>query len=266
MLPIMIFALSSIVRALTQTHKTWIFALPVLIISLNAYYPGAGRGFTTTFRADAVLCLQVALFALWMLIIVGGVRIDGFSTRKIKSPWQSIILQIMLGLALSACIVYGGGISDRELPARLFFGLSIMIWFGFSHIMKYVICPLVVLETKDITAALSDYGGVWRRRKQYWYIRFENDPDEYMVGTIRFWGMRNRVGSIYTYTKCKCMFGMVYIRNVNIFAEHASAPSQWEIAGMRPRAKRWRHIGVASVLFVLIVMTALFAFIFTQGK
>ena len=85
MLPMLILAISLCILDLVNTHKVWIFILPVIVCALFLYHPdiASAYGFSTLFSKNAVMALQIILVALWLMILLGGNRIAGLATRHL---------------------------------------------------------------------------------------------------------------------------------------------------------------------------------------
>jgi hypothetical protein len=262
-LPLIVFAVSGVIVGFLSTHKGWILFMPVLAGSMFVWYPGFSGGFSAKFDQDGIMAAQVFLMAVWFLLVLGS-RHSGIANKKLIVPKALTWLLTLCSLGLGAWCWHTWGSPSGSLlsvPAAciLIFALFVYLWAGWW--IQLLICPLVVLDKEECRSALADYGvahiihagTVKRNRVTYCTVRFENDPEEYLVGRIFFRGMRNRVGSVYAYVKCKSVFDMVFIRRVELVREQGENSSLWEKGLQRPRYKGLKKVLLVLVLAVIVM-------------
>ena len=280
MLPMLILAISLCILDLVNTHKVWIFILPVIVCALFLYHPdiASAYGFSTLFSKNAVMALQIILVALWLMILLGGNRIAGLANKTLSFPIPVQILLAVFSLALSVwlCFIQDGiGAQEKNILIALLLTavLAFIIYIGLALVFHCIICPICVLERQDCRNALVDYGpgyerslgSVKRFRGYYCFICFENDPEEYAVSRFVLQKVKGKVDSVYTYRKCRCLFGVTYIDRLKLVTEHQKKLSSWGELVETPKYKKTVRLGIVSVAIIGVVLIVLFTFIFTHA-
>jgi hypothetical protein len=268
MLPMLAFALFGLVHSLSQSQRSCIYTLPVLLVSLRCW---------RDFFPNIIPQLQIVILVIWALCIA-NIRADGIAgagwvfrhRAGMRLPPLARCLILAFSVGIAAWLFYAMEIVTKDervftLQSLLpYLGIVFLLGFGLRGLLLHVVSPLVVLKKEERTEALADYGGVFGPNEQYWYIRFTNDPAIYHVSSIFFRRMRNRVGSVYSYRKKTCPLGVATIGGVSLAAPVENQTSQWEQVTQQPKAKRLRNICLFMTIPALILLLALFGYIFTR--
>jgi len=242
------------------SHRIILLAVPLFIATLRWGYP------------DNSLAVQIVCTVFWLILLIGNARAAAFSLSKLIKPAIVSVAQIILGVTcgiLLSCLLHANKpISSPEDIGKLILFTacaSAFSWYLSGLILQYVICPLFILEQTDCTAPLMNYAAYWQRRTKYFFISFDDDPEQYAVNCILFQRVRNKVGVPFHYTKCRCLFDLYYIKKVYPAEKRTGLTSFWERQYQDGKAKRMPQM--LAIICIGAVLTAgiLFLWIFTAG-
>lgn len=208
-LPLLILAFSFLFTAVFA--NVFLISLPLCVVCLHWYYPGSGS-------------IQIAFSIFWLVLLAGNGRATAFSADNVKKPLAIHLLQIAAGLGSAAAILFRAGTWNASSSVALFKAfvyfimLSAVMTFVAAYLVTYAVAPLIVLDTTEVFTPLQSYHaectGTHRHREWHYSIRFENDPDLYVVNWLWFRRFRNKIGLPFSYVKCRCLFGLVYIKTI----------------------------------------------------
>ena len=236
--PLLIFGLSIILAAIWS--KTLFLSIPIFVVGLYFYYPSS-------------TVLQISCGILWILLVVGNAKVSAYSSMFHRVPKTLKLLIALLGISAAGTFLFAGYSNTRTEPLHEYIGgslgLGVMVGALAYHIILYVICPLTVLEKETIATSVLDYYKSYGRNNSGNYIRFKDHPEGYKISIFLFQKFRRRVGAPVSYVKCRCPFGLSFVRRIQIDTEYNGKLSTWETS---THTKTQRKIIMAVLVFVIV--------------
>jgi hypothetical protein len=258
--PLSAFILVLILQEVVLSRKLWIVALPILAASLFL------------FRGEiSVTGVQIAMLAVWLLLL-GEVKIVGFSKLQHPLPRRLYIAVSTVGIAASLvlCSIFGWRTENNggllSIPGVLPLLLAILFTALIMLFLIELVFPLFVRNTTERQEELSDYGIISRKKTHYAHIRFTNDPNMYVVSRFCLRRLRGKLGSVYSYVQCDCLFGVTCIKQLKLVNEREACKSAWERSLHNPRTSKEAKFAIVFVLCALLFCGLVVAFIFFANK
>lgn len=171
---------------------------------------------------------QIILLVLWGLLLLTTCRMRGFG-QKDKYPFKTLYCVIFAAFSVVVFVLLverwqlkiNGDLLTKAL-VYLFFS-AIIYFFAVVPIARFIVAPLFCRRKTVHQANLEDYvqlGNGHRNKLPRHYIRFEGDPIQYEIDLLSYYRKyRNKVGVPFSYERCECPFGVVYIRNLKMLSE-----------------------------------------------
>lgn len=245
-----LFVISFALFLALGTPKVLLLTLPPLVYCILRYHP----------KATAVAFIAALA---WLLLLLGLGRMSGVSGRIYLTGWaKGFFAAVGVGAGGAAILFFWkiGELDTQSLYgfislAAIFAGVSCICYSLAQLLARHLVCPLLVLQSERCTALLSDYGAL-SGNGTYYTLRFEGDPEEYVVSRILFQRLRGHVCQSVSYTRCSCLLGLTAIRGVRLLEKEAGLPSSWEESYQLPAARRRRRNGMMAFLIVFLLVGA----------
>lgn len=202
------------------------------------------------------------LLGIWLLNLLGGYQAFAFSkTDILLNKWVNKAL-IFISAVIGGLLVFYmekakpiNNIGAVVIYLLYFVVWSIVVHYIFKSLIKYIISPLLRDKGMEKTATLQNYYAIQSRRHVSYYIVFADYPEIYQVDYIQFIRFKKHVGTVYSYIKYQCVFGVHFIKKVRMENDMVQELSSWEVERKKNPSRSKGVLLLWGILMLFVVFT-----------